>query len=161
MPPEGRSGLPLPPARYLTQEQAAAYVGVSVRTFAAEVANGRWPPPLRRGARGGALTWDRARARADWHLARELLAAKLPKPEIRERLLKGLQRRDLRRTAMVRMAEADATTAQIAVVSSHTIDQTSRILDTYIPRRGEVAAGAIDAWERGGEKVVSIPARAR
>lgn len=107
------------------------------------------------------MTWDRARARADWHLARELLAAKLPKPEIRERLLKGLQRRDLRRTAMVRMAEADATTAQIAVVSSHTIDQTSRILDTYIPRRGEVAAGAIDAWERGGEKVVSIPARAR
>jgi hypothetical protein len=53
------------------------------------------------------------------------------------------------RTAMVRMAEAGATTAQIAAVSGHTIDQTSRILDTHIPRRGEVAAGAIDAWERG------------
>lgn len=63
--------------------------------------------------------------------------------------IEDVQRRDLRRTAMVRMAEAGATTAQIAGVSGHTIDQTSRILDTYIPRRGEVAAGAIDAWERG------------
>jgi integrase len=56
----------------------------------------------------------------------------------------GVQRRDLRRTAMVRMAEVGATTAQIAAVSGHTIDQTARILDTYIPRRGEVAAGAIE-----------------
>ena len=66
--------------------------------------------------------------------------------------ISGVQRRDLRRTAMVRMAEAGATTAQIAAVSGHTIDQTSRILDTYIPRRGEVAAGAIDAWERGSQR---------
>lgn len=68
----------------------------------------------------------------------------------------GVQRRDLRRTAMVRMAEAGATSAQIAAVSGHTIDQTSRILDTYIPRRGEVAAGAIDAWERGQIKSVVV-----
>lgn len=68
----------------------------------------------------------------------------------------GLQRRDLRRTAMVRMAEAGATSAQIAAVSGHTIDQTSRILDTYIPRRGEVAAGAIDAWERGFRNSVVV-----
>ncbi|WP_158933111.1 tyrosine-type recombinase/integrase [Acidisphaera sp. S103] len=59
----------------------------------------------------------------------------------------GLQRRDLRRTAMVRMAESGATDAQIAAVSGHSIEQTRRILDTYIPRRGEVAAGAIAAWE--------------
>jgi integrase len=70
--------------------------------------------------------------------------------------VEGVQRRDLRRTAMVRMAEAGATTAQIAAVSGHTIDQTSRILDTYIPRRGEVAAGAIDAWERGQIKSVVV-----
>jgi hypothetical protein len=49
---------PLPSARFLTREQAAAYVGVSARTFAAEVAAGMWPAPLRRGGRGGALTWD-------------------------------------------------------------------------------------------------------
>jgi integrase len=69
----------------------------------------------------------------------------------------GLQRRDLRRTAMVRMAEAGATTAQIAAVSGHTIDQTSRILDTYIPRRSEVAAGAIDAWEAMEKRSVVVP----
>jgi integrase len=71
--------------------------------------------------------------------------------------IEGVQRRDLRRTAMVRMAEAGATTAQIAAVSGHTIDQTSRILDTYIPRRGEVAAAAIDAWERGQVRGVVVP----
>lgn len=68
----------------------------------------------------------------------------------------GVQRRDLRRTSMVRMAEAGATSAQIAGVSGHTIDQTSRILDTYIPRRSEIAAGAIDAWERGQVKSVVV-----
>lgn len=100
--------------------------------------------------------WDRARRSADWRLARELLAANIDRPAIRARLLKGLQRRDLRRTSMVRMAEAGATTAQIAAVSGHTIDQTSRILDTYIPRRGEVAAGAIDAWEAQSVKLQHI-----
>lgn len=94
-------------------------------------------------------SWDKARARADYRLAKRLLAAGVGKAEIRTRLIKGQQRRDLRRTAMVRMAEAGASTAQIAAVSGHTIDQTSRILDTYIPRRGEVAVGAIEAWERG------------
>lgn len=71
--------------------------------------------------------------------------------------IEGVQRRDLRRTGMVRMAEGGATIAQIAGVSGHTIDQTSRILDTYIPRRSEVAAGAIEAWERGEARSVVIP----
>lgn len=71
----------------------------------------------------------------------------------------GLQRRDLRRTAMVRMAEAGATAVQIAAVSGHTIDQTSRILDTYIPRRSEIAAGAIDAWEGAQIRSVVVPMR--
>jgi hypothetical protein len=59
---------------------------------------------------------------------------------------------------MVRMAEAGATAAQIAAVSGHTIDQTSRILDTYIPRRGEVGAGAIEAWA-GRVRNVVVPIR--
>jgi integrase len=108
--------------------------------------------------------WDRTRRRADYRLARELLRLGTPKDEIRERMLVGLQRRDIRRTAMVRLAEAGATTAQIAAVSGHTIDQTSRILDTYIPRRGEVAAAAIDAWERGpqaGAEAIMPPRRPR
>lgn len=51
--------LPLPATRFLTREQAAAYLGVSARTFDAEVASGMWPAALHRGARSTALTWDR------------------------------------------------------------------------------------------------------
>lgn len=47
------------PPRFLTKEQAAAYVGVSPNVFEQEVAKGMWPSPLRRGDRGGRLTWDR------------------------------------------------------------------------------------------------------
>lgn len=51
--------LPLPSPRFLNQGQSAAYVGVSAVTFAREVAAGLWPAPMRRGAKEGALTWDR------------------------------------------------------------------------------------------------------
>jgi integrase len=57
--------------------------------------------------------------------------------------LEGAQARDLRRTAMVRMAEAGATVPQIASVSGHSIDSTQRILETYLPRNRELAAQAI------------------
>lgn len=50
--------LPLPTKRFLTLSEAAAYLGVSVSTFKEEVAAGRWPPPMRRGRTGRALTWD-------------------------------------------------------------------------------------------------------
>ena len=45
--------------RYLSREEAAAYVGVSPNVFEAEVRQGYWPPARRRGARDGRLTWDR------------------------------------------------------------------------------------------------------
>ena len=45
--------------RCLTREQAAAYLGVSVATFKAELKTGRWPGPDNRGAKGGVHTWDR------------------------------------------------------------------------------------------------------
>jgi len=45
--------------RYLSREDAAAYVGVSPGVFDEEVKQGLWPPPLRRGERAGRLTWDR------------------------------------------------------------------------------------------------------
>jgi hypothetical protein len=45
--------------RFLSRAQAAAYVGVSVDVFDAEVASGKWPPGVPRGAKGGKLTWDR------------------------------------------------------------------------------------------------------
>ena len=69
----------------------------------------------------------------------------------------------MRRTGIVRLAEAGATTAQIAAISGHRIDQCQKILDTYLPRRSEVALGGIEAWERlGGQgNVVSISGRKR
>src|SRR5437763_5132403 len=53
------------------------------------------------------------------------------------------QARDLRRTAMLRMAEADATVPQIASVSGHSIEATQRILETYLPRNRDLAEIAI------------------
>lgn len=62
--------------------------------------------------------------------------------------LSGLQRRDLRRTGVVRLAEAGATVPQIASLTGWSIDYCERIVDTYLPRRTEVAIGAMELWER-------------
>lgn len=64
----------------------------------------------------------------------------------------GLQARDLRRTACVRMAEAGATEAQISAVSGHTIETTRQILETYLPRTRAMAQGAITKWEEAVEE---------
>lgn len=61
--------------------------------------------------------------------------------------LEHLQMRDLRRTAMVNMAEAGARLVEIAAVSGHTIERTRRILETYIPRTKTMAVAAIAKWE--------------
>lgn len=58
-----------------------------------------------------------------------------------------VQRRDLRRTAVVRMAEAGVTTPQIAAVTGHGIDYCQKIIDDYLPQRTEVALAGIKAWE--------------
>jgi len=50
--------LPLPVRRFLSIDEAAAYVGVSVSTFREEITDGRWPQPVRRGRTGRAVTWD-------------------------------------------------------------------------------------------------------
>ncbi|MFT9453976.1 hypothetical protein [Komagataeibacter saccharivorans] len=72
------------------------------------------------------------------------------------------QRRDLRRTGIVRLAEAGATTPQIASISGHGIDYCQRIIDTCLPRRTEVAVAGVQLWEkhqdRETSKVVSIAA---
>jgi integrase len=69
------------------------------------------------------------------------------------------QRRDARRTAVVRLAEAGATVPQIAAVTGWGIDYCQRIVDTYLPRRTEVALGAIQLWEQApsaDSRVVSL-----
>jgi integrase len=57
--------------------------------------------------------------------------------------IEGAQARDLRRTAMLRMAEAGATVPQIASVSGHSIEATQRILETYLPKNRALAEIAI------------------
>lgn len=61
--------------------------------------------------------------------------------------LSHLQVRDLRRTAMVRMAEAGAGIHEISAVSGHSIESTKTILETYLPRSAEMARAAVRQWE--------------
>jgi integrase len=74
--------------------------------------------------------------------------------------LDGLLFRDLRRTGMVRMAEAGATAVQISAVSGHSIEQTTRILETYIPRSALMAAAAVKQLEKSDRKREAIRKRA-
>lgn len=53
---------------------------------------------------------------------------------------------DLRRTAIVRMAEAGCTEAQISAVSGHKIDTCRRILEVYLPRNSKMAHDAINKY---------------
>lgn len=53
---------------------------------------------------------------------------------------------DLRRTAIVRLAEAGCTEAQISAVSGHKIETCRRILEVYLPRNSTMAAAAIDKY---------------
>lgn len=118
--------------------------------------------------------WEATRRRADWLLVRERMAS-WPKPSertrsqtdelkraLRDEMVADLQLRDFRRTGMVLASLGGATPQQIASLSGHTIDRVVRILDTYIPRRSELAAGAMDAWEQADPtNVVRLPTSRR
>lgn len=94
--------------------------------------------------------WDHDLALANAELQKRLAEEGWSAEQIEVELsTQHRQRRDLRRTGIVRLAEAGATTPQIAAVSGHSIDYCQRIIDTYLPRRTEVALGGIEAWERG------------
>ncbi len=85
-------------------------------------------------------------------LARGLLTTGLSKTFVRAELeVRHRSRRDMRRTGIVRLAEAGATTPQIAALSGHAIDDCQRIIGTYLPRRSEVALGGIEAWVCQGD----------
>lgn len=70
----------------------------------------------------------------------------------------GLQFRDLRRTAMVRLAEAGATVPEIAAISGHTIDRCQKILDVYIPRSRQMALIGMRRLWRVPEQPPPVPA---
>lgn len=59
---------------------------------------------------------------------------------------------DLRRTAVVRLAEAGCTVPEIASVTGHSIDTTQKIIETYLPRTRRLAQAAItklESWRPG------------
>lgn len=66
--------------------------------------------------------------------------------------LNGLQARDLRRTAVVRLAEAGCTVPQIASITGHSIETTQKIIDTYYTRTLPMARSAIKLWEAAERK---------
>jgi len=94
--------------------------------------------------------WDHAMRRMTLRRVRALFRLGWSKDRVRAALTEQhRQRRDLRRTGIVRMAEAGVTTPQIASISGHKIDRCQEIIDTYLPRRTEVAIAAMAAWEAG------------
>jgi integrase len=54
-----------------------------------------------------------------------------------------LQYRDLRRTAVVRLAEAGCSVPEIAAISGHSIERTAQIMEVYLPRTSTMAGHAI------------------
>jgi integrase len=58
-----------------------------------------------------------------------------------------LQFRDLRRTAVVRLAEAGCSVPEIAAISGHTIDATASIMEIYCPRTSVMGRNAITKLE--------------
>jgi integrase len=54
-----------------------------------------------------------------------------------------LQFRDLRRTAVVRLAEASCSVPKISAISGHSINRTAQILEVYCPRNTTMARNAI------------------
>ena len=110
--------------------------------------------------RNASRAWDHDLALADARLADELKGRGWVQAKITEEVAKRhRQRRDLRRTGIVRMAEAGCTTPQIAAVSGHQIDYCQRIIDTYLPRKTEVALGGVELWEAGdkaGGRVIRL-----
>ncbi|MBS1081403.1 site-specific integrase [Gluconobacter kondonii] len=113
--------------------------------------------------RNFARAWDEVMRRLGRAYARQLLRGGATREQVMSELeANHRQRRDLRRTGIVRLAEAGATTPQIAAISGHAIDYCQRIIDTYLPRRTEVALAGMEAWERHQSretsKIVSIAA---
>lgn len=73
--------------------------------------------------------------------------------------LEGLQYRDLRRTCIVRLAEAGIELPNIAAISGHQIESCKRILETYMPRTTKMADAAIDQVEAHAAREADIAAR--
>lgn len=94
---------------------------------------------------------DEARPTPQWKFQRGFRAAvndalakavEAEDEELAEQLT-GIQFRDLRRTGMCLMRELGLSVAYIASISGHTIEETSKILETYMPPDAATNAAAI------------------
>lgn len=70
--------------------------------------------------------------------------------------LEGLQRRDLRRTAVTRLAEAGCTVLEIAAITGHSIKTVESILEVYFVRTAEIAENAIIKLEEYQDRKAGI-----
>lgn len=70
--------------------------------------------------------------------------------------IEGKQYRDLRRTAVVRLAEAGCSIAEIAAITGHAIESCQKILEVYLPRNAIMAANGIDRLESYRAEKVGI-----
>lgn len=80
------------------------------------------------------LPWEHRNFSRDWNR----LCARLG--------LEGLQRRDLRRTAVVLMAQAGMPVSLIAQITGHDVDYSQKIIDTYLPKNPKLARTAMNMW---------------
>lgn len=80
------------------------------------------------------------------------LSAELRKA-MAEAKVTGLQVRDLRRSAVVRLAEAGATIPEIAAITGHSLEDAERIVQIYLPRTYETALQGMQKWEQKAQKV--------
>lgn len=111
--------------------------------------------------RPASRAWDRDIANAETKRRKELAAAGMAPEAIDDDIAshQAENRHALRRTGIVRLAERGATTPQIAAISGHEIDYCQSIIESYLPRRTEVALGGIEAWETREPSVVGLSNR--
>lgn len=76
--------------------------------------------------------------------------SKLCRPVLNEIGLGHLQIRDLRRTAVVRLAEAGCEIPELTSITGHSVKTANEIIETYMPRTGKMSANAIRKWEQNG-----------
>lgn len=59
-----------------------------------------------------------------------------------------IQFRDLRRTAVVRLAEAGCEIPEICAITGHSLEEATQILEVYLPRTRKMAENAIDKVQK-------------
>jgi hypothetical protein len=88
--------------RFLSLNQAAAYVGVSPAVFLAEVRQKVWPGPRRRGAKAAQATWDKAMLDAAADRQAGIGSSSAPVPEEDPKVLEESRNRILAKVEKLR-----------------------------------------------------------